>query len=100
MCSPTVNTALAAVRNGGAIRFVGLGGGSFPYLAGSDPSLPWGVNIERAYGGTRSEMRQAIALARDGKIGVEVKRYSLDDAVQAFDDLHHGRVQGRAVLVP
>ncbi len=97
---PTVNTALSVVRNGGAIRFVGLGGGSFPYLAGTDPSLPWGVNIERAYGGTRSEMRQAIALARDGKIGVEVKRYSLGDAVAAFDDLHHGRVQGRAVLVP
>jgi propanol-preferring alcohol dehydrogenase len=58
------------------------------------------VEIERAYGGTRAEMRQAIALARDGKIGVEVKRYSLDDAVQAFDDLHHGRIQGRGVLVP
>jgi propanol-preferring alcohol dehydrogenase len=58
------------------------------------------VNIERAYGGTRSDLRQAVALARQGKIGVEVVRYSLDDAVQAFDDLHHGKIQGRAVLVP
>lgn len=97
---PTVDTALAVVRNGGAIRFVGLGGGSFEYVANSGGNLPWGVNIERAYGGTRSDMRQAVALARQGKIGVEVVRYSLDDAVQAFDDLHHGRIQGRAVLVP
>jgi propanol-preferring alcohol dehydrogenase len=97
---PTVNTAINVVRTGGAIRFVGLGGGTFDYVANSGSPLPWGVNIERAYGGTRSEMRQAIELARAGKIGVEVKRYSLDDAVQAFDDLHHGRIQGRAVLVP
>ncbi len=96
---PTVTTAVSVVRGGGAIRFVGLGGGVFEYVAGNS-ALPWGVSIERAYGGTRSEMRQVIALAQAGKIGVEVQRYSLDDAVQAFDDLHHGRIQGRAVLVP
>ncbi len=96
---PTVNTAINTVRGGGAIRFVGLGAGSFDYVAGTS-SLPWGVNIERAYGGTRSEAREVIALAQAGKIAVDVKRYSLDDAVQAFDDLHHGRIQGRAVLVP
>lgn len=97
---PTVTTAVNVVRNGGAIRFVGLGNGGFDYVAGSGSPLPWGVEIERAYGGTRAEMREVIALAQQGKIGVEVKRYSLDDAVQAFDDLHHGRIQGRGVLVP
>lgn len=97
---PTVDLAVAVVRGGGAIRFVGLGGGSFPYSAGSGSGLPWGVNIERAYGGTRADMRQAVALAQAGKIAVEVVRYSLDDAVQAFDDLHHGKIAGRAVLVP
>lgn len=97
---PTVDLALSVVRGGGAIRFVGLGGGEFPYTAGSGTALPWGVNIERAYGGTRAELLQVLALARAGKIAVEVVRYALDDAVQAFDDLHHGKVQGRAVLVP
>ena len=96
---PTVSTAVGAIRGGGAIRFVGLGGGAFDYVAGNS-SLPWGVNIERAYGGTSSEIRQVIDLARLGRIKVEVKRYPLDDAVTAFDDLHHGRIQGRAVLVP
>lgn len=97
---PTVDLALAVVRGGGAIRFVGLGGGSFSYAVGGETVLPWGVNIERAYGGTRSDLRQVVALAREGKITVDVVRYPLDEAVQAFDDLHHGRVQGRAVLVP
>lgn len=96
---PTVDLALAVVRGGGAIRFVGLGGGSFEYTA-APSTLPWGVNIERSYGGTRAELLQIIGLAQAGKIKVEVERYPLDNAVQAFDDLHHGRVQGRAVLVP
>ena len=96
---PTVNLALAVVRGGGAIRFVGLGGGEFDYLAAPN-ELPWGVNIERAYGGTRAELLEVLGLARAGKIGVEIVRYPLDDALCAFDDLHHGRVQGRAVLVP
>lgn len=97
---PTVNLAIAVVRNGGAIRFVGLGGGSFPYTAGAGDGLPWGVNIERSYGGTRADMREVIALAEAGKIAVEVVRYDLDDALQAFDDLHNGKIAGRAVLVP
>lgn len=96
---PTIDTAIAVVRGGGAIRFVGLGGGSFSYIAGAN-DLPWGVNIERAYGGTRSDMRQVVALAQAGKIGVEVTRFPLDDAVKAFDELHEGNVQGRIVLVP
>ncbi|WP_336660291.1 alcohol dehydrogenase catalytic domain-containing protein [Leucobacter sp. USHLN153] len=97
---PTVDLAVAVVRGGGAIRFVGLGDGAFTYLAGSATPLPWGVNIERAYGGTRSDMREAVALARAGRIGVEVVRYPLEEALRAFDDLHHGKVRGRAVLVP
>ncbi len=96
---PTVDLATSVVRGGGAIRIVGLGGGSFTYTAGASP-LPWGVNIERAYGGTRADMREVIALAAAGKIAVEVVRYDLDDAVQAFADLHEGRIAGRAVLVP
>ena len=97
---PTVNLAVSVVRGGGAIRFVGLGGGSFDYRAGAGSALPWGVNIERSYGGTRSDMREVVALAAAGKIAVEVVEYALDDAPQAFDDLHHGRIKGRAVLVP
>lgn len=97
---PTVDLSTSVVAGGGAIRFIGLGGGSFPYAAQSTEILPWGVDIQRAYGGTRSDMREVIALARDGKIGVEVKKYPLDNAVQAFEDLEAGKIPARAVLVP
>lgn len=97
---PTVDIALRSIAQGGAIRFVGLAGGSFTYIAGIDPSIPWGVNIERPYGGDRSDLHQALALAANGKIHVEVTHYPLDDAQRAFDDLRAGKVQGRIVLVP
>lgn len=96
---PTVNLALSVISVGGAVRFVGLGGGEFTYTAGNS-DLPWGVNIERSYGGTRADMRQAVALARDGKLTLETTKYSIEDAPRAFEDLHAGKVQGRIVLVP
>lgn len=97
---PTVDLALKVIAQGGAIRFVGLGGGHFTYTAGIDPSIPWGVNIERPYGGNRSDLHEALKLAEDGKIHVEVTTYPLDDAQKAFHDLEGGQIQGRIVLVP
>lgn len=96
---PTVDIATQVIRNGGAIRFVGLGRGEFPYIAGDTKVLPWNVNIELPYTGTLSDLRQVVALAAQDKLHVEVERYSLDDAVTAFEDLANGRIQGRAVLV-
>ena len=98
---PTVDLATAVIAPEGALRFVGLGGGSFVYASGPDTSsLPWGVNVQRSYGGTRADQLQVIALAQQGRLAVEVQRYPLADFQRAFDDLEAGRVTGRAVLVP
>lgn len=98
---PTVSLATEVIAPDGALRFVGLGGGSFAYAADSlTTPLPWGVDVRRSYGGTRSDQRQVLDLARLGKITVETKTYSLEDGPQAFADLEAGRVPGRAVLVP
>jgi propanol-preferring alcohol dehydrogenase len=98
---PTVNLATQIIAPDGALRFVGLGGGSFTYAADSlTAPLPWGVDVRRSYGGTRSDQRQVIELAKLGKISVETKLYSLDNGIQAFHDLEAGTVPGRAILVP
>ncbi|HLS48728.1 MAG TPA: alcohol dehydrogenase catalytic domain-containing protein [Actinomycetaceae bacterium] len=97
---PTVDTSLDCIAQGGAIRIAGLGGGTFTYRAENDERLPWGVNIERAYGGNRSDLSQVVALAQAGKIAVNAERYDLADVQQAFDDLAAGKIMGRAVLVP
>lgn len=97
----TVNLARQIVAPEGAIQFVGLGGGSFPFTAGIEgETLPWGVRVQRSYGGTRKDQLEVIALARQGKIKVHTTPYRLSDAAKAFDDLAHGRVSGRAVLIP
>jgi propanol-preferring alcohol dehydrogenase len=98
---PTVELATKIVAPEGAIRFAGLGGGSFRYTADSNAEmLPWGVNIQRSFGGTRADQLQVIALAQQGKLAVETVTYPLAEFQRAFDDLEANQVTGRAILVP
>lgn len=98
---PTVDLAAGVVAPEGAIRFAGLGGGVLPFAADSNAvALPWGVNVQRSFGGTRADQLQVIALAQQGKVTVETQNYPLADFQQAFDDLEANKVTGRAILVP
>lgn len=97
---PTVDLTMAVIAPGGAVRFVGLGGGEFTYSVGSGQTMPWGIDIQMSFGGTRADQREVIALAQQGKLGVEVNEYALSDYQKAFDDLEAGRITGRAVLIP
>lgn len=96
----TVDLANAVIAPGGMLRYVGLGGGHFDYLVGAGQALPWGTDVQMSYGGTRADQLQVIALAQQGKLGVEVTKYPLADFQKAFDDLEAGKITGRAVLVP
>jgi len=98
---PSVDLATGVVAPEGHIRFVGLGGGKFTFAADLDGvALPWGVTVQRAYGGTRVDLLHSIALAQQGKLKIETVTYPLADFQQAFDDLEAGKIIGRAVLVP
>jgi len=50
--------------------------------------------------GTYNDLAELMVLAQAGKVTLHTKQYSLDAAVEALDDLDHGRVRGRAILVP
>ena len=54
----------------------------------------------RTIRGTRSELMEVLDLARAGAIHVEVERYTLDQAPEAYRKLHDGTIRGRAVVVP
>jgi propanol-preferring alcohol dehydrogenase len=98
---PTVELATKIVAPEGAIRFAGLGGGSLTYTADTNgAALPWGVTIQRSFGGTRADQLQVIALAQQGELTVEPVTYPLADFQKAFDDLEANQVTGRAILVP
>jgi propanol-preferring alcohol dehydrogenase len=52
------------------------------------------------YWGSRVELMEVIAMARDGRIHVEVAHFPLDQAVEVYAKLKDGQIKGRAVLVP
>lgn len=97
----TLRLAAAVVGRSGAIRVVGLSGGTLPFVARSAGNpLPRGVTITCPYGGTYGDLAAVIALAKRGDIRPLVTRFSLQDAMSAFDALQAGKIRGRAVLIP
>ncbi|WP_306231628.1 NAD(P)-dependent alcohol dehydrogenase [Agrococcus beijingensis] len=94
---PTGATALAAVRVAGAVVEVGAGGG------GAKVGLmtaPYDVEVRTSLWGTRSSLLELVEMAKRGQIKIETKEYPIEDALQAYADLHDGKVRGRAVVVP
>ena len=50
--------------------------------------------------GTWAELTELMELANRGLVNLETREYKLSDANLALQDLHHGKISGRAVLVP
>ena len=50
--------------------------------------------------GTWAELNELMALADRGLVELATKHYALKDANQALQDLHNGKIRGRAVLIP
>jgi len=63
-------------------------------------SAPFDVQVSTSLWGRRKELLELVEMAKRGDVSIETKTYSLDDALQAYDDLHEGRVRGRGVIVP
>ncbi len=50
--------------------------------------------------GSYNDLCDLMALAARGAVTLHTQKYALDDFATAVDDLDHGRVRGRAILVP
>lgn len=81
----------------GALVIVGLGGGALPV---SFLGLPPEATVTTSYWGTRNELQEVVALAQAGRLSLNVHEVDLAAVNSAMDDLRHGRVAGRIVLVP
>lgn len=95
--NPTINLGKKIVGLDGDLTIVGLGGGQIDASAGH---IPYGVRVSTPYWGSRAELIEVIALAKQGKIHIELEKYRLDEANEVYDKLHHGKINGRAVLIP
>ncbi|MBF6330076.1 NAD(P)-dependent alcohol dehydrogenase [Nocardia transvalensis] len=98
----TAKLAVETVAPNGAYRMVGIGGGDPELTAGpaGGPGWPWGASVRKSLAGTKRDLLESLALARSGKLRVQVERFDLDDGPEAFARLDNGKVRGRAVLVP
>jgi propanol-preferring alcohol dehydrogenase len=91
-----VPRALRAVRRGGTVICAGIHMSdipSFPY------ELLWGERTLRSVANlTRRDGIEFLELAPRVPVQTEVRRYSLEQANEALEDLRHGRFSGSAVL--
>ncbi|MGW2175760.1 NAD(P)-dependent alcohol dehydrogenase [Streptomyces sp. NPDC001705] len=95
--APTVRTAGAVAAVEGDVTLVGIGGGTLPVGFGV---LPFEVSVTAPYWGSRGELIEVLDLARSGAVSVHTETYPLDDAPLAYERLHAGEVNGRAVILP
>jgi propanol-preferring alcohol dehydrogenase len=63
-------------------------------------SPPHECAIASPFWGTIPELIEVISLAQTGKIKMLVEHFALDDAPHAYELLHDGKIQGRAVITP
>ena len=81
----------------GAVVLVGAGGGTAKvgFMA-----APFDVEVRTSLWGTRASLIELVEMAHRGEIRIETQEYPISKALQAYADLHDGKVRGRAVVVP
>ncbi|PXX71751.1 propanol-preferring alcohol dehydrogenase [Nocardia tenerifensis] len=95
--APTVTIAAACSGIETELVIVGIGGGSVPVGFGT---LPYEVAVTAPYWGSRGELIEVLDLAHAGAVSVHVETYPIDDAPTAYQHLHDGKINGRAVILP
>jgi propanol-preferring alcohol dehydrogenase len=93
----TLALAAQAVAPGGHVSVIGLAGGTFPMRFSS---VPLETSVIFSNWGTRAELAEVIALARDGAVAIEVERVPLAGVPAAYERLGAGHGHGRLVAVP
>ena len=90
------NQAVDSVRAGGTVVAVGLPS-EYMELSIVKAVLD-GIRIVGSLVGTRKDLEEAFAFGAQGLVVPIVEKVPVDSAPQVFDDLEHGRIQGRKVL--
>ncbi|MFB5611232.1 MAG: alcohol dehydrogenase [Nitrosopumilaceae archaeon] len=95
----TAKTGLGVLRKRGNLILVGLFGGSMPLSLVTIPLKS--ITIQGAYTGNYNDMVELIELAKKGVIKPVIsKRYSIDEANEALENLKARKIIGRAVINP
>jgi NAD+-dependent secondary alcohol dehydrogenase Adh1 len=93
----TIDDSVAMLRPGGTYYLIGYGGTvTLPTM-----QLVLGeITVVGNLIGTNSDLADLVALAQQGKVVLHSTGYPLEAANDAIGDLRHGRIRGRAILIP
>ncbi|WP_431904891.1 NAD(P)-dependent alcohol dehydrogenase [Nonomuraea sp. bgisy101] len=94
---PTLRMAAQVARVLGHLTIVGLGGGALPVNFSSPPHE---CSVASPYWGSIPELMEVITLAQQQKIKMLVEHFPLERVGEAYQLLHDGKIQGRAVITP
>jgi NAD+-dependent secondary alcohol dehydrogenase Adh1 len=93
----TPELALRILRQGGTYFIVGYGADL--NVATTELVLKE-ISIVGNLVGSYTDLGELMRLVARDRVRLRTQTYTLDQAVQALDDLDHGRITGRGVLVP
>lgn len=92
-----VQDGVAMLRRAGNYYVVGYGG---EIKVPTIDVISTEINFIGNLVGTYNDLVELMVLAAQGKVKLHTSTYPLSDFAAALDDLDHGRVRGRAILVP
>ncbi|WP_110240010.1 NAD(P)-dependent alcohol dehydrogenase [Nocardioides gilvus] len=93
----TGELAVACGGVGSSVVIIGAGmGGAKIGLT----SAPYNMSVSTSLWGRRKELLELVEMAHRGQIRIRTTTYPITDGEQAYDDMHAGRIVGRAVIVP
>jgi propanol-preferring alcohol dehydrogenase len=95
--NPTLETAVASLAWRGRLTMVGAGGGSVPF---DFFKVPPGSQLGTSLNGGSIALMEVVEMAALGKVKILVDKYPFSAAKQGYDDFEHGRLVGRAVILP
>ena len=93
----TAILALEALRKGGRLIVVGLYGGEIPLSLVA--TIQRALTIQGSHLGTVDELKQVVALAREGRLQpIPIQNRPLSEVSRALDALKAGTIVGRVVV--
>jgi propanol-preferring alcohol dehydrogenase len=93
----TLATAVASLSWRGHLTMVGAAGGSIPF---DFYKVPPGAQLTTSLNGGSIALMDVVQMAALGRLKILADRYPFSEAKRAYDDFEHGRLVGRAVLLP
>lgn len=94
----TLDSAPKLMATGAALVVVGSAGGQL--TVDKKGSVPRGWRVEAPFWGPHHHLDDVFALAAAGGLSAVVEVRDLEDVLNAYEDLRHGRASGRLVVVP